>query len=415
MLGTPTSTAAPPGAGATTIDGPDEDDEAAVAAAPPIAVPATVDGPDDDDGLPIASAAPIALPAAARPPAPPAQPVTREPLRVRVTSDEDSSQLVDLVLSVAADLTLEDEMVLVNAAEQERPAAELLGKFFAAAASPEHGLLASEDGGSTLLPPQGPAGPEVKVKAATFGRLLGYAACHAITVPLPLSAAFFFFMTARDELTDDVGRALCLLAGYDPRRAHELRCQLAKRMGHSATLSGVLANADATDVGLSDASKGQLAVEAVRQLLVGRRRETFTAMRDGLEALLGSTSLLSALKPWELAYRLLGWEPQPCGVDCNFEEDDWEDTSLLAAYADWLSQWATGLSPSERCALRLFLAGSAGSPAVDATDAAPMSSRTSVLCAAGAQAHFLPETCQLYVPVACSAEEFNERMYSSIA
>ena len=108
------------------------------------------------------------------------------------------------------------------------------------------------------------------------------------------------------------------------------------------------------------------------------------------------------------------WEPQPSGVECNFEEDDWEDSDLTTAYATWLSEWAAALTPPERCALRMYLAGCAAATAPDAA-AAPTPSLTNVLCAAGAEAHFLPETNQLYVPVACSAEEFNQRMDAALA
>ena len=62
----------------------------------------------------------------------------------------------------------------------------------------------------------------------------------------------------------------------------------------------------------------------------------------------------------------------------------------------------------------MYLAGCVAATAPDAA-AAPTPSLTNVLCAAGAEAHFLPETNQLYVPVACSAEEFNQRMDAALA
>ncbi|KAL1527169.1 hypothetical protein AB1Y20_015849 [Prymnesium parvum] len=299
----------------------------------------------------------------------------REPLRVHVTSDGDSAQLVDLTLSVAAELELEDTLLLVNASGEERPAAELLGRFFTAAASPASGLLAAEEGGATLLPLTGPATDESKAKARTFGRLLGYAACHAIAVPLPLSAAFFYFLTAEADLSEDVG-VFSLAEGQ---------------------------------LELSDGVKGEAALRVARHLLVGRRREHLAAIRDGVHAILSGADL-SLLKPSELALRLLGWEPQPDGIECSFEEDDWEDADLLAAYSCWLSEWTAALPPAGRCALRMLLKGTAMPPA---GHFAPL--RTSVICSPGPAVHFLPETEQLYVPMACSADEFTRHMDAALA
>ena len=42
------------------------------------------------------------------------------------------------------------------------------------------------------------------------------------------------------------------------------------------------------------------------------------------------------------------WEPQPDGVECDFEPDDWDDTGLLSSYADWLASWSASLSPARR-------------------------------------------------------------------
>lgn len=335
--------------------------------------------------------------------------LAREPLRVVLSSDSDDALLVDLTLSVASDLELEDNLVFINESNQTRPAAELLHRFFSAASSSHFGLLAAEDEGATLLPPAGAASDESKAKARTFGRLLGYAACHSIAVPLPLSAALFYFITAKDDLTDQLGRALGLLAGFDPRRARELRAQLSKRLGHKATPAGVFAFAE-QDSTLSDSTKAEIAIAAVRHLLVGCRYAMLAAVREGVQSIVKGADL-SALKPAELARRLLGWEPQPAGVDCHFEEDDWEDADLLAAYSGWLDSWTASLTTADRCALRMLLVGTATQ---QPEQSQAVASRTTVLCSAGPEVHFLPETRQLYVPMACSADEFNEQMNASL-
>ena len=72
-------------------------------------------------------------------------------------------------------------------------------------------------------------------------------------------------------MAEDLEQALCMLAGYDPARAHELRCQLAKRFGRAGEITGVLSYAleaqPALDT-ISDATKAKVAISSVRQLLV---------------------------------------------------------------------------------------------------------------------------------------------------
>ena len=72
----------------------------------------------------------------------------------------------------------------------------------------------------------------------------------------------------------------------------------------------------------------------------------------------------------------------------------------------WLSEWARSLSASKRCVMLLLVFGAVAGDALNR--------RICVLPSAGASATFVPETSQIYVPMACSAQELALRMDSSL-
>ena len=161
---------------------------------------------------------------------------------------------------------------------------------------------------------------------------------------------------------------------------------------------------------VSDATKDEIAISAIRQLVVGSRRASLAELKEGFEAVVGPDRL-AAMLPAELAFRMLGWEPQPSGIECVFDEEDWEDPDLRSTYATWLAEWSSSLSSVQRCALRMLVAGSCA-PVIQGARA---SITTSVMCSDMGAVCFLPEAAQLYMPVVSSAAELFEKMDAALA
>lgn len=149
-------------------------------------------------------------------------------------------------------------------------------------------------------------------------------------------------------------------------------------------------------------------LSSVRHQLVGCRASSLAALRRGLVDVIGEEELV-AFTPEGLVCRMLGWEV-PGGDALEslvFDETDWEDDQLRAAYQTWIGEWLPALPPEMRCAFLLLTFGAAVG--------APLRKRTLVLASSADVADFLPEAGQLFLPMACSYDEFAARMASSIA
>ena len=88
---------------------------------------------------------------------------------------------------------------------------------------------------------------------------------------------------------------------------------------------------------------------------------------------------------------------------------DWADDALRETYATWLLGWISSLSPHHAVAFRLRLFGSAFGSAT------PSRRPADVLCAGGATPAFLPESAQMYAPVASSPAELAQRLTDALA
>ncbi|KOO31186.1 ankyrin repeat domain protein [Chrysochromulina tobinii] len=159
------------------------------------------------------------------------------------------------------------------------------------------------------------------------------------------------------------------------------------------------------------AARGQ----KVHTALVTKRQAALSALRAGVASQLGGEGALAAMAPHELAVKMLGAAlPEflpglgddgeaPTGSGLVFDRADWEADEMRISYAQWLRAWDQTLSPPQRCAvlLRVFGAVSGGALRV----------RMCVLPSALESPLFVPEGGQLYLPMACSLDEFTTRMH----
>ena len=348
----------------------------------------------------------------------------------------------------AAAMALSTVLTALSAAATLVPGAELstlepplvlLPRVFlasAAVATPvEARLFESAEGGCTLLPlADGAAGGvggggSVTEVYENLGRLLGYAAARGVGVTLPLHASLFIVLSKGLDgpLAPALGEALGLVGSFAPLTALELRCQLAKRpqadeakKKKETQYNARMARARAATGGAARptaaaASTAETPQQKVHTALVTKRQAALSALRAGVASQLGGEEALAAMAPHELAAKMLGAAlPEflpglgddgeaPTGSGLVFDRADWEADEMRISYAQWLRAWDQTLSPPQRCAvlLRVFGAVSGGALRV----------RMCVLPSALESPLFVPEGGQLYLPMACSLDEFTTRMH----
>ena len=322
------------------------------------------------------------------------------------------------------------------------PPLVLLPRVFwasAAVATPvEARLFESAEGGCTLLPlADGAAGGvggggSVTEVYENLGRLLGYAAARGVGVTLPLHASLFIVLSKGLDgpLAPALGEALGLLGSFAPLTSLELRCQLAKRpqadeakKKKETQYNARMARARAATGGaarptVAAASTTETPQQKVHTALVTKRQAALSALRAGVASQLGGEEALAAMAPHELAAKMLGAAlpaflpgleddgEAPAGSGLVFDHADWEADEVRSSYAQWLRAWDQTLSPPQRCAVLLRVFG--------AVSGAALRVRMCALPSALESPVFVPEGGQLYLPMACSLDEFTTRMHPAV-
>lgn len=193
--------------------------------------------------------------------------------------------------------------------------------------------------------------------------------------------------------------------------------QYAARMARARKATGSAAARPSTATAGPPPGTKESSRHAIQQALVTKRSAGLQAMRRGVASVVGDGTL-GGLAPHELACRLLGAalptrlpgvgeeDEGASGCGLVFESSDWEADELRETYAEWLAAWDATLRPPQRCAVLLLAFG--------AVSGAVLRGRTCVLPSALATPTFLPEAGQLYLPMACSLEEFASRMHAAL-
>lgn len=356
--------------------------------------------------------------------------------------------LAAALLRAAPLLTRGSCLSLLDMDGSHRPAAELLDRFYSAAVGPVSELLQPLEPACAPMPARDPLPAGDEARYESLGRLLGYSALRRSHVRAPLPLPLLLYLTsppAADPTPPAAADAVALLATVAPAAAHRLRRALAKHWGTAscplppaiaacfggggAPLPALadgspLAPAGAPPVCISDGTKEAIVAAAAGALLFGCRAGALAAVRRGAAALLGAGALAS-LTPEALGLRLTGAEPLPrlelaprAHAPCAFvfHEPDWDEPTFLAAYQSWFAAYArtlaaaTGSPPAggpasvAHASLLLRLFGCLAGP--------PLVARGPICVLAGysAQPVLVPDAGQLFLPVASSQHEFEERM-----